>query len=246
MYEAHQARFRGGRDEIRERLETYLPHVRALASEGARVLDIGPGRGEWLELLREHGIPAYGVDVNERFVEAARAAGLDVRHADGVEHLRRVGAGSLAAVTAIHVVEHLPFESLVDLVDLSLQALRPGGLLILETPNPLNLVVGAASFHLDPTHVRPIHPLFLEFVLENRGFTRVRRLVLHPPDEPALQTSPSDGEALRRTAELINRHFLTGQDTVVLGHRASATGPGSPSTGAAGHDALGATAEPVT
>jgi glycosyltransferase involved in cell wall biosynthesis/SAM-dependent methyltransferase len=220
LYETHQDRFRGSREEIRARQEVYLPHVRLVASEAAPVLDVGPGRGEWLDLLQHHGIRAYGVDVNAAFVEAGREMGIDIRLEDGLAHLRRLPEASLSAVTAFHVVEHLPAESLVDLVDQSLRALRPGGVLILETPNPLNLAVGAASFHLDPTHVRPVHPLFLEFVLASRGFTRVRTLTLHPPDEPPLEIRPEDPEALRRAAELLNRHFFAGQDYAVLGYRA--------------------------
>jgi glycosyltransferase involved in cell wall biosynthesis/2-polyprenyl-3-methyl-5-hydroxy-6-metoxy-1,4-benzoquinol methylase len=219
LYEAHQERFRGSRALIKRRQEVYLPHVMAAAAPGAPVLDIGPGRGEWLELLRERGIAAYGVDLNERFVEDAAGLGLDVRHGDGIAHLHEVADGSLSAVTAFHVIEHVPFEALVDLVDHGLRALRPGGMLILETPNPVNLAVGAASFHLDPTHVRPIHPLFLEFLLQNRGFVSVRVLPLHPPDEPAPQASPQDGEAVRQAAELLDRHFFAGQDYAVLGHR---------------------------
>jgi glycosyltransferase involved in cell wall biosynthesis/SAM-dependent methyltransferase len=220
FYEAHQARFRGSREVIRRRQEIYLPHVRVVARLGGPVLDIGSGRSEWLELLRENGIDAYGVDVNERFVEEAAAMGMTVRHQGGVEHLRGVETGSLAAVTAFHVVEHVQPESLIELVDESLRALKPGGLLVLETPNPLNIVVGASSFNLDPTHVRPIHPLFLEFVLENRGFTQVRTLQLHPPDEGPLEVWPTDRDALRRMVELLNRYFYAGQDFAVLGSRA--------------------------
>ncbi|MDQ6790398.1 MAG: methyltransferase domain-containing protein, partial [Candidatus Dormibacteraeota bacterium] len=170
FYGAHQERFRGSREFVRRRLEIYLPQVQSVAGADHRVLDLGPGRGEWLALLRDRGIAAYGVDVNSSFVASAGEIGLDVRHQDAVEHLRSLPDGSLAAVTAFHLVEHLSPAALIELVDNALRALRPGGLLILETPNPLNLKVGAASFHLDPTHVRPIHPLFLEFVLENRGF----------------------------------------------------------------------------
>jgi O-antigen chain-terminating methyltransferase len=222
FYEAHQERFRGSREEIRERLAIYLPHVQQVVSGDQPVLDIGPGRGEWLELLREHGIPAYGVDVNEQFVSNARRANLDVRLEDGVDHLRCVRADSLAAITAFHVVEHIPTDMLVELVEQSLRALRPGGLLIIETPNPLNLAVGAAWFNIDPTHVRAIHPLFLEFVVENRGFVNVRVLPLHPP-EARLAVPPQGDMLLRQVTELLHKHLLTGQDYAVVAHRAPAT-----------------------
>jgi glycosyltransferase involved in cell wall biosynthesis/SAM-dependent methyltransferase len=223
FYEAHQDRFRGSRESVRQRLEIYLPHVKTVADPDHPVLDVGPGRGEWLALLGEHGIRAYGVDINAAFVAAAAETGLDVRLADGVEHLRGVSDGSLAAVTAFHVVEHIPLNALIELVDNALRALRPGGVLILETPNPLNLEVGASQFHLDPTHLRPIHPLFLEFVLENRGFADVRAVMVNAPGEPPLEVQlPPDGMAagpVPRMAELLNKAFFVGMDYAVIGRR---------------------------
>jgi SAM-dependent methyltransferase len=223
FYEAHQERFRGSREFVRKRLEIYLPQVQSVAGADHPVLDLGPGRGEWLAQLRDRGIAAYGVDINSSFVASAAEMGLDVRHEDAVEHLRRLPDGSLAAVTAFHLVEHLSPAALIELVDNALRALRPGGLLILETPNPLNLKVGAASFHLDPTHVRPIHPLFLEFVLENRGFAEVRVAMVNAPGEPPLEVAVSpDGSSgtLSRMAQLLNEAFFVGMDYAVVGRRA--------------------------
>jgi glycosyltransferase involved in cell wall biosynthesis/SAM-dependent methyltransferase len=223
FYEAHQDRFRGSRESVRQRLEIYLPHVRTAADSDHPALDVGPGRGEWLALLAEHHIKAYGVDINSAFVTAAGEIGLDVRHADGVEHLKGVPDGSLGAVTAFHVVEHIPLDALIELVDNALRALRPGGVLILETPNPLNIEVGASQFHLDPTHIRPIHPLFLQFVLENRGFADVRAVMVNAPGEPPLEVQlPPDGKAgpVPRMAELLNKSFFVGMDYAVIGRRA--------------------------
>ncbi|HZU76734.1 MAG TPA: class I SAM-dependent methyltransferase, partial [Dehalococcoidia bacterium] len=158
FYEGFERRFRGSREEIRSRLADYLPDVASLTQSGGVVLDIGPGHGEWLELLREHGVAAYGVDTNERFVALGRERGLDVRHEDAIAHLQGLEPQSLAAVTVFHVIEHLGFDQAVELVDQCLRALRPGGTLLIETPNPLNLRVGAAEFWIDPTHLRPMHP----------------------------------------------------------------------------------------
>jgi glycosyltransferase involved in cell wall biosynthesis/SAM-dependent methyltransferase len=223
FYEAHQDRFRGSRESVRQRLEIYLPHVRTAADSDHPALDVGPGRGEWLALLAEHHIKAYGVDINSAFVTAAAEIGLDVRLADGVEHLKGVSDGSLGAVTAFHVVEHIPLDALIELVDNALRALHPGGVLILETPNPLNIEVGASQFHLDPTHIRPIHPLFLQFVLENRGFADVRAVMVNAPGEPPLEVQlPPDGKAgpVPRMAELLNKAFFVGMDYAVIGRRA--------------------------
>ena len=225
FYEAHQERFRGSREAVRTKLEIYLPQVQSVAGSGLPVLDLGPGRGEWLALLRDKGIAAYGVDINSSFVAGAGEMGLDVRHGDAIEHLRSLSDGSLAAVTAFHLVEHIPLAALVELVDNALRALQPGGLLIVETPNPLNLKVGAASFHLDPTHVRPIHPLFLEFVLENRGFAEVRTAMVNAPGEPPLEVTASPDRSARtgtlsRVAELLNESFFVGMDYAVIGRRA--------------------------
>jgi SAM-dependent methyltransferase len=181
------------------------------------VLDIGPGRCEWLELLRENGIRAYGVDISKGFVRLAREKGLDVKLGDGVEHLRGVAEGSLAMITAFHVVEHLPIPNVLDLIDHSLRALRPGGILIIETPNPVNVSVGAGSFYLDPTHVRPMHPLLLKFMLEHRGFAEVRYIPMNPPDIPPITVSTVFSSDIAKIAEIVNRNFLTGQDYAVIG-----------------------------
>jgi len=154
------------------------------------VLDIGPGRGEWLELLREAGIQASGVDTNAEFVSGCTARGLDVVHADAFQHLKEIPEASLGAITAFQVVEHLPFEVLVDLLGLCLVALRPGGVLILETPNPSNLKVGAMTFWNDPSHVHPLPPHMLEFLLTWRGFVDT---IVHFPDPDTVRELTIDG-----------------------------------------------------
>lgn len=190
LYRDLEAVFRGSHDDIKQALATYLDDVTE-ACRTAPLLDIGSGRGEWLELLGERGVEAYGVDINETFIEDGRARGLDVRQGDALVHLRELPEGSLGAVTAFHVVEHLSLDDLVELIDLSLRALRPGGVVIFETPNPTNVTVGAASFYLDPTHLKPLHPQFLEFLMGQRGFTRVEVRYLHEPAQRPLPAWPS-------------------------------------------------------
>lgn len=171
FYEDFESVFRGTREQVMDRQRDYVELVADLPGP---VLDVGPGRGEWLELLNEVDISASGVDTNGQFVAGCRDRGLEVIHGDAFDHLRSVPEASLGAVTAFQVVEHLPFENLVDLLGLCLVAIRPGGVLILETPNPSNLKVGAMSFWTDPSHVHPLPPHMLEFLVQWRGFVDVR------------------------------------------------------------------------
>ncbi len=175
-YLALEQRYRGSEADIRDRLRLYLPR---LAGRGP-VLDLGCGRGEMLALLKEQGIAASGVDGSEQMVEVCRARGLEAVRGDLFAVLAGVPAGSLGAVVSFHVIEHLPPESLERLVRLAWGALRPGGLLILETPSPMALVAGARNFWLDPTHRRPVHPESLKLAFELAGFDPVERLDLRP------------------------------------------------------------------
>jgi O-antigen chain-terminating methyltransferase len=171
-----ERRYRGTEEEIRERIARYLPY---LTTRGP-VLDLGCGRGEALALLRDHGIAAHGVDGSARMVAACRARGLDAVHGDLFDALAGAPAGSLGGVMSFHVIEHLPVASLDRLVRLAWRALRPDGVLILETPSPLSLVVAARNFWLDPTHVRPVHPQSLALLYELAGFDPIERLDLRP------------------------------------------------------------------
>ncbi len=171
-----ERRHRGTEEEIRERIASYLPYL----GGGGPALDLGCGRGEALALLRDHGIAARGVDGSARMVALCRERGLDAAQGDLFAALAAAGEGSLGAVLSFHVVEHLPIGSLDRLVRLAWRALRPGGVLILETPSPLSLVVAARNFWLDPTHTRPIHPESLHLLYELAGFEEVERLDLRP------------------------------------------------------------------
>ena len=189
LYEDLEDTFRGSRDHVRTLTSEYLPDVATVPGKGP-VIDVGCGRGEWIEVLRDADVKAYGVDINKVVVERCRARGLEVLAEDALVHLRQVPEGSVRAVTSFHLVEHLSLDTMIGLIDAALVALRPEGLLVLETPNPSNLNVGASSFYLDPTHIKPVHPQFLEFLLESRGFAEVEVRYLHTEDVPRL--SPED------------------------------------------------------
>ncbi|HEX3127979.1 MAG TPA: class I SAM-dependent methyltransferase [Thermoanaerobaculia bacterium] len=178
-----ERRYRGTEEEIRERISAYLPWL----SKVAPVLDIGCGRGEALALLRDHGIPARGIDSSARMVALCRERGLEAEEGDAFAALAALPEGSLGGVVSFHVIEHLPAALLDRLVRLAYRALKPGGVLILETPNPLSMLVAARSFWLDPTHQRPVHPESLKLMYELAGFDPVERLDLRPyPDSERL------------------------------------------------------------
>jgi len=217
LYPAFQDRFRGSEADVRARLTHYLPEVQAAAT-GRGVLDVGPGRGEWLGMLAEHGIPAYGVEASAQMAGVLRARGLPVVQADAVAHLRGLEPGSLDVVSAIHVVEHLDLETLLGLLEAAKAALRPGGRLILETPNPTNLVMAACNFRFDPTHRNPLPPALTEFFVTALGFTDVVIRPLHPkePVTPEdLQLGPA-GAAGALLGQALAKAFFGPQDYAVL------------------------------
>jgi O-antigen chain-terminating methyltransferase len=182
FYVSFEDTFRGKREDIKQRVAVYLPYVRAAAAGTAKapILDIGCGRGEWLEVLKDNGLAASGVDLNRITAAHCRERGLEVAEADALDYLRGLETASIGAVTAIHVIEHLPFRQMMLLFDEVRRVLKPGGVAIFETPNPENLIVGACNFWYDPTHHRPLPPEPMQFILDNRGFTRVEILRLHP------------------------------------------------------------------
>lgn len=209
FYTAHQERFRGDRDDVTERCAVYLPRIEALAAAQVRplsMLDLGCGRGEWLALMHTRGA-ASGVDSNARTVAECRARGLDVVHADALSHLRALPERSLDVVTAFHVIEHLPFRTLLDMAREIYRVLRPGGIVILETPNPENLLVASHSFHLDPTHQWILPPAYTSFVLEQVGFSAVVTVALNPNRyAPRLDAEPTG------VSDLLNQLLYGPQD----------------------------------
>jgi SAM-dependent methyltransferase len=171
-------RHRGTREEIRQRQETYLDLL------VGPVLDVGCGRGEFLELCRNAGIEARGIDQDAGMVAACREAGLDVVRAEALSYLQGLPDGSLGGVFCSQVIEHLPPEALIALVRLVHAKLRSGGALICETPNPTCLTVFSGAFYVDVTHIKPIHPEATVFIFEAVGFrdVEIRYVNPYPPD----------------------------------------------------------------
>lgn len=186
FYRAFEDQHRGSRELIKGRLAKYLPFITPLATlyPGGKTFDLGCGRGEWLELMAEAGFSPVGVDLDADMLEACRERGLPVFQGDAIEYLAALESDSHALISAFHVVEHVSFEQVRRIVSEALRVLKPGGLLILETPNPENIVVAGCNFYLDPSHKQPVPPELLSFVGEYAGFARVKRLRLQ--EAPAL------------------------------------------------------------
>jgi O-antigen chain-terminating methyltransferase len=186
FYLSFEDRFRGSREEIKARVAFYLPLVRKTGAGTSRapVLDLGCGRGEWLELLKEHKLEGRGVDLNTAMVTQCKSRGLKVQMGDAIEHLRSLRANSQGAVTGFHIIEHLPFEVLMALFSETRRVLKPGGVAIFESPNCKNLVVGACNFNIDPTHRNPVYPETAEFMLASHGFEKIRIEYLSPVPNP--------------------------------------------------------------
>jgi O-antigen chain-terminating methyltransferase len=177
-YFAFESRMRGSTESIRERQRPYVDDFR----DAAPVLDIGCGRGEFLSLLREAGIEARGVDLDADMVAYARGDGLAVEHEEAVEHLQGLEDGSLGGIFAAQLVEHVPAPTLVRLLELAAAKLRPGGLLVAETINPLS-PLALRNYYADLTHAQPLVPETLELLARQAGFGNVELRYLNAPEE---------------------------------------------------------------
>jgi len=220
IYDDFTDRFRGSAADVRAKLEGYLPDVRRLVGAGG-VVDLGSGRGEWLTLLRDAGVRARGVETNPAFVAAGRARGLDIELGDALGHLQEVPADSVDMITAFHVIEHLETEELLELLEAARRVLRPGGCVLLETPNPTNLVMAACDFYNDPTHRSPLPPALTEYLVSAQGFGDVEVRPLHPKPFPSATDAGADASSDLR--ELVRQMFFGPQDYAVLGYRPPGT-----------------------
>ncbi len=212
MYVAFEDKFRGTRKDIQQRQEVYLPIIEDTLKETdqALVLDMGCGRGEWLELLQEHNISAKGVDLNCIMIKECDERGLKATEADILDYLRSLKNSSVSAVTGFHIIEHLPFKVLIALFDECLRVLKPGGGIIFETPNPENLLVGGCNFYTDPSHHNPLVPETMRFTIEQRGFEKTEIKRLHKYSD-FYETTSDD--------EFIKAHFYNEMDYAIIGYK---------------------------
>lgn len=217
-YVGFERRFRGDPEAVIAMLDERYGEV--LAADPP-VADLGCGRGELLEVLARRGVEVVGCDTDGGMVAEARARGIEVEQADALSFLRQRAEGSLGSIITTHVVEHLQLDYLIELLELAASRLRPGGVLIAETPNPASLIVLGNSYILDPTHVRPLHPSLLSFLCEGAGFRDIR-LEFHSPaadyhlpliDDP---DAPPWAATVNTAFDKLNRTLFGPQEYAVL------------------------------
>ena len=212
-------RYRGSREEIARRLQIY-PAMFSAASDS--VLEIGPGRGELLQLFKEAGVSAYGVDINAAMSRCGREDGLIVETGDAVEHMRGLKDSSLSGVIAIQVIEHLSMSTLRELLSLCLSKVAPGGKVVFETINSESIVALTQHYFRDPTHVWPLHPETMRFAMEMAGFDVLEVRKLEPfPEAAQLASMPIEEYMTPRWVNLmhgINRNFEL-LNNILFGHQ---------------------------
>lgn len=198
---------RGASKEVEKTFQLYIPYIEGCVQDGESVLDLGCGRGEWLSLLRKKGIPGVGVDSNETMANLARLRGLNIELSDALAYLKNLDDNSQAAVTGFQIMEHLAPAQLVELWTEIFRVLRPGGMLLFETPNPENIQVSSYSFYLDPTHRHPVPPPLAFHTLEALGFRHVH-----------IERSQEVEKTYADNAEL-DRFFTCGMNYAVIAYK---------------------------
>lgn len=218
-YVGFEDQFRGRAEDIRARMADYV----ALFAGASDVLDIGCGRGEFLDLLREQGITARGLDINHEMVEVCRERGLDVAEGDAVSYLESLPDGALGGLISAQVVEHLEPDYMLRMLDVAFHKLRPGARIVLETINPACWFAFFQSYIRDVTHVQPVHPETLSYFLTASGFQRVRIEYRAPyPEHEKLQpiaAHDAASETFNANVEKLNRLMFTHLDYAAIGER---------------------------
>ncbi len=205
-------RFGGAEELVRELYLQFVPMFR----RGRRVLDLGSGRGTFLQLMKDEGIGAYGVDVDARLVDLCRTRGLQAHEADGLAHLRGLADASLDGVFAAHFAEHVEPGYLVDVLRECRRVLAPGSPAVFVTPNARTLSVGAYLFWTDPSHRRPVPPELFRYYLEVAGFVEVESRT-YSPLETRLAEDTGD-ERMRGNLRALNETLFGDRDCALIGH----------------------------
>lgn len=227
LYVAFENKFRGNPAEIKERMRAYLvPYFERYITDkaSAQILDIGCGRGEWLQLLKENGYQAKGLDINEEMVSLCQQQGLDVVCRDAIFFLQQQKEASLTVITGFQIAEHMSSENFFMLLKECHRVLTPGGFILFETPNAHNVEVGTINFYIDPTHVRPLHTEYMRFLAETAGFDKNEIFYwkeqevqewfhsLLPDGDP----EKIDSVLIKQMAETLRKNFYSSPDYALI------------------------------
>lgn len=209
--------FRGSRDEIKQRQKQYLPYFENCKN----IVDLGCGRGEFLELLKENEIPATGVDFYEEYVDYCQEAGLTAVCDDAIHYLYE-NNNLLDGIFVGQVIEHLTVNQIVDLCNLSYEKLEKDGVVIFETPNPTSLATYTHAFYLDPSHTKPVHPLTMQYFLQKAGFKQIEilytdssKIDVHIPD---IRTEENE-EAFNLVMKEVEKLLFGSQDYAIVARK---------------------------
>lgn len=216
QYSDFEQRFRGSENSVKENLKKYLP----LFAQVNHILDMGCGRGEFLELLREEGKEAEGIDISLSMLRIAEEKGLDCRKSDALHFLQQKEDGTLGGIFSAQVVEHLEPAYLRDVVTESFRVLETGGTIVLETVNPLSVFALSNIYFLDVTHRKPLHPEYMRYLLESSGFSSVsviysgelseERLVETAPENPWAREFNTNVDKLNKLLYASPAYAVTG------------------------------------
>lgn len=220
-YEDFENNFRGSEEDIAERLKIYLPYFKDV---GNPVMEIGSGRGEFLTMMRDENVKAFGVDVFEPFVNKCKKKGLEVKFGDGVSYMQDVEDNSLGGIFAAQVIEHISTEDLIVLCKESFRCVQNGGYVIFETPNPTCSSIFTNSFYIDPSHKNPVHPSLVYYIMKMVGFAEVE--ILYTEGSKCPERIPElKGEGIENLDEFnkgiaqLNNKYFGSQDYAVIARK---------------------------
>ncbi len=217
-YTGFENRFRGSEDAVKIQLEEYLPFFK----KGKKVVDLGCGRGEFLDLLKSKWIDSEGIDINEQMVSICQDKGLSCRKGDILEQLIEYANGSLGGIFSSQVIEHLHPPYLKRFLELAFEKLEPSAPIVLETINPTSVFALVQIYHLDISHKQPIHPQALKYMLESSGFEDVQLQYSAPLEEEMLKTLPGADEhtaLLNQNIDSLNKLLYAPPNYAAIGYK---------------------------
>jgi 2-polyprenyl-3-methyl-5-hydroxy-6-metoxy-1,4-benzoquinol methylase len=218
QYTGFENRFRGSEDAVKIQLEEYLPFFK----KGNKVVDLGCGRGEFLDLLKSKWIDAEGIDINEQMVSICKDKGLSCRKGDILEQLIEYANSSLGGIFSSQVIEHLPPPYLKRLLELAFNKLEPSAPIVLETINPTSVFALVQIYHLDISHKQPVHPQALKYLLESSGFKDIQIQYSAPLEEEMLKTLPGADEhtaLLNQNIDSLNKLLYAPPNYAAIGYK---------------------------